>query len=108
MFLPSEKLAWNGNIYNNLGEDEDVLKNVNKVFKLGETTFDRAVTVVQQNDSTLVNQDKRIETYVAGVGMIYRERINVQFFSSTPTCIGKAQVDFGTRQFIRVKRAGVE
>jgi hypothetical protein len=65
MFLPSEKLAWNGNIYNNLGEDEYVLKNVNKVFQLGETTFDRAVTVVQQNDSTLVKQDKRIETYAA-------------------------------------------
>lgn len=64
-FLPSEKLAWNGNIYNNLGEDEYVLKNVNKVFQLGETTFDRAVTVVQQNDSTLVKQDKRIETYAA-------------------------------------------
>lgn len=108
VFPPVEKSSWNGNVYNNLGEDEYVLKDVNKKVKINETVFDRTVTVVQQNDSTLVNQDKRIETYAMGVGLIYRERTNVQFCSSTPSCIGKAQIDFGTRQFVRFKRAGVE
>lgn len=108
VFPLAEKRTWNGNVYNNLGEDEYLLKEVNKSIKIGGTAFDRTVTVVQQNDSTLVNQDKRIETYAAGVGLIYRERINVQFCSSTPSCIGKAQVDFGTRQFVRFKRTGVE
>ena len=108
VFPPSEKRSWNGNSYNHLGEDEYVLKDVNKALKIAGTAFDRTVTVVQQNDSTLVNQDKRIETYAAGVGLVYRERINVQFCSSTPSCIGKAQIDFGTRQFVRFKRTGME
>jgi len=106
VFPPAEKRSWNGNIYNNLGEDEYSIKDVNKTVTIGATAFERSVTVIQQNDSTLVNQDKRIETYAAGVGLVYRERINVQFCSSTPSCIGKAQVDFGTRQYVRFKRTG--
>lgn len=108
VFPPSEKLLWNGNIYNTLGEDSYELKKINQPLKIGGTTFDRTATVVQQNDSTLVNQDKRIEIYAAEVGLIYRERINVQFCSSTPACVGKAQIDFGTRQFVRFRKAGKE
>ncbi|MEI7585432.1 hypothetical protein [Runella sp.] len=108
LFPAVEKVSWNGNIYNNLGEDSYELKSVNKSLKVGGTTFDRTATVVQQNDSTLVNQDKRVEIYAADVGLIYRERVNVQFCSSTSACVGKAQVDFGTRQYIRYKNAGKE
>ena len=108
LFPPAERLSWNGNIYNTLGEDNYELKNVNRPLKIGGTTFERTATVVQQNDSTLVNQDKRVEVYAAEVGLIYRERVNVQFCSSTPACVGKAQIDFGTRQFVRFRKAGNE
>lgn len=108
LFPPAEKLSWNGNIYNTLGEDSYELKNVNQPLKVGGATFERTATVVQQNDSTLVNQDKRVEVYAAEVGLIYRERVNVQFCSSTPACVGKAQIDFGTRQFVRFRKAGKE
>jgi hypothetical protein len=108
LFPTAEKMSWNGNSYNSLGEDSYELKSVNKPFKVGSTTFDRTATVVQQNDSTLVNQDKSVEIYAADVGLIYRERINVQFCSSTAACVGKAQIDFGTRQYIRYKKAGKE
>jgi len=108
MFPVTEKTTWNGNIYNNLGEDSYELKNVNKPIKIGETNFEKTATIIQQSDSTLVNQDKRIEVYAANVGLVYRERINMQYCSSTPACIGKAQIDFGTKQYIRFKRSGKE
>lgn len=108
MFPPAEKKVWNGNIYNNAGEDNYELTNVNKSYILAKTTFDRSATVIQQNDSTLVNQDKRIEIYAADVGLVYRERILLQFCSSTPACVGKAQIDFGTRQYVRFKNSGKE
>ncbi|MFN8349716.1 MAG: hypothetical protein U0X91_32245 [Spirosomataceae bacterium] len=108
VFPIGEKSTWNGNIYNTLGEDSYELRNVNKPYKVGTAAFERTATVIQQNDSTLVNQDKRIEVYAADVGLIYRERINVQFCSSTPACVGKAQIDYGTRQYIRFKKAGKE
>ncbi|MEZ4905470.1 MAG: hypothetical protein R2822_28740 [Spirosomataceae bacterium] len=108
IFPANHKTTWNGNLYNNLGEDRYELENIQKSFKIGETNFPQIVTVIQQNDSTLVNQDKRIEVYAVNVGLIYRERINVQYCSNTPNCIGKAQIDFGTKQYIRFKRSGKE
>ena len=108
LFPPAEKKSWDGNVYNNIGEDNYELKNVNKSYITGNTTFERTAMVVQQNDSTLVNQDKRVEIYAAAVGLVYRERIQLQFCSSTPTCVGKAQIDFGTRQYMRFKRSGKE
>nr|MCU0342052.1 hypothetical protein [Spirosomataceae bacterium] len=108
VFPPAERSAWNGNLYNNLGEDKYEFRNVNKSFSVTGRAFERTATVVQQSDSTLVGQDKRLEVYAAGVGMIYRERVNVQFCSSTPACVGKAQIDFGSRQYIRFKNTGKE
>lgn len=108
LFPPAEMNVWNGNLYNNAGEDNYELKNVNKPYTSGTTTFDRTATVIQQNDSTLVNQDKRVEVYAAEVGLVYRERIQLQFCSSSPACVGKAKIDFGTRQYFRFKTAGKE
>lgn len=108
VFPVLEKKGWNGNLYNNAGEDNYELKNVNKAYIVGKTTFDRTATVVQQEDSTLVNQDKRVEVYAAEVGLVYRERVQLQFCSSAPSCVGKAQIDFGTRQYVRFRNAGKE
>jgi len=108
LFPPAEKSAWNANLYNNLGEDKYELKNVQQPFKVGTRTFQNTATVIQQSDSTLVDQDKRIEVYATDIGMVYREKINLQFCSSTPACVGKAQIDYGTRQYIRFKNTGKE
>ena len=108
IFPPQERLVWNGNVFNNLGEDKYEFKNVNKAFKVGDQNFEQTVTVIQQADSTLVNQDKRTEIYAKGVGLIFRERVLLQFCSSTPACVGKAQIDFGSRQILRVRSYGKE
>ncbi len=109
MTLPVyEKATWNGNAYNALGQDQYEASRVGKPFKVNGQTFERTATVVQQNDSTLVGQDKRLEIYAADVGLIYRENNNVQFCSSLPACVGKAQIDFGKRQYVRFKKMGLE
>jgi len=108
LFPVYEKSAWNGNAYNALGEDNYELRNVGIPFKVGTQSFERTTTVVQQNDSTLVDQDRRIEVYAADVGLIYRENTKVQFCSSSPGCVGKGQVDFGLRQYVRFKKRGIE
>ncbi|WP_041343607.1 hypothetical protein [Runella slithyformis] len=108
VFPPLERKVWNGNLYNTGGDDSYELIRVNKPYTVGKMTFDRTATVVQQDDSTLVNRDSRVEVYAAGVGLVYRESILLQFCSSAPTCIGKAQIDFGTRRYIRFRNAGKE
>lgn len=108
VFPPSEKKVWNGNLYNTGGNDSYELKHVNKPYIVGKTPFERTVTVVQQEDSTLVNQDKRVEVYAADVGLVYRENIQLQFCSSVPSCVGKARIDFGIRRYVRFRNAGKE
>ena len=108
LFPPQDRLVWNGNVFNNLGEDRYEFRNVGKSFKVGEQTFDQTATVVQQADSTLVNQDKRVEVYAKGVGLVFRERVLLQFCSSSPACVGRAQIDFGSRQFLRIRNYGKE
>lgn len=106
IFPVSDRLEWNGNAFNALGSDEYQFRNARQPYSVLTNTYPETVTVVQQNDSTLVDQDKRLEVYARGVGMVYRERVKLQFCSSTPACVGKGQIDFGIRQYVRLKASG--
>jgi hypothetical protein len=107
-FPMAEKSVWNGNLYNNGGEDKYESRYVGAVYKLGSQSFPYSVTVIQQNDSTLVNQDKRVEVYAQNAGLIYKEKSIVQYCSSSPTCVGKNQIEFGIKQIVRFKKSGKE
>ncbi|KAA9349463.1 hypothetical protein [Larkinella humicola] len=101
-----DQFQWNGNVFNTAGEDLYQLKNTAKPFNVLSKPFPETATIVQQNDSTLVSQDKRLEIYARGVGLIYKEKVQLQFCSSTPSCVGKAQIDYGMRQYIRLRSYG--
>jgi hypothetical protein len=107
-FPMTEKTVWNGNLYNNGGDDKYECRNIGATYKIGTQSFPYSVTVVQQNDSTLVNQDKRIEVYAQNTGLIYKEKSIVQYCSSSPTCVGKNQIEFGIKQIVRFKKSGKE
>ncbi|RAJ94489.1 hypothetical protein LX87_04376 [Larkinella arboricola] len=106
VFPLTDQLQWNGNAYNTLGEDNYQLRHTGKSFNILNQTFPQTATVIQQNDSTLVNQDKRLEVYARNVGLIYREKVQLQFCSSTPSCVGKAQIDYGIRYYMRLRSYG--
>ena len=107
-FPVSNGLRWNANQHNAAGTDEYELRNSGQPYRVLDKQFDETVTVVAQQDSTLVSQDKRIEVYAKQVGLIYKERVQLQYCSSSPTCIGKYQVDYGVRQVYRVRSSGSE
>jgi hypothetical protein len=106
IFPVEEKQTWNGNVLNNLGNDEYQLLALNKPYKVTGAEFDNTLTIVQNVDSSLVNQDKRTEIYAQGVGLVYKERVQVQFCSSTAACLGKGQIDFGVKFYQRLKTYG--
>lgn len=103
----AERNEWNGNAYNQFQKDIYMLRQVRKPYTIGTQTFAETATVVQHSDSNLVAQDKRIEVYAKQVGLIYREVVQLQFCSSA-TCVGKGQVDFGVRRYVRVASYGKE
>ena len=107
-FPLANRSRWNGNRLNRFAEDFYELQRVDEPFRVGNQTFAQTATVVQQNDSTLVSQDRRVEVYARLVGLVYKEVIYLQFCSSAPTCVGKAQIDFGTRRYYRLNSYGTE
>ncbi|MBD2703468.1 hypothetical protein IC229_22680 [Spirosoma sp. BT702] len=100
--------SWDGNRRNALGADTFTARNVTGDFYVHGNRFDNTVTVVEHDDSTLVSQDKRISVYARQVGLIYRERTQLWFCSTTPACIGRNQIDYGTRQIYRIRAYGYE
>jgi len=101
-FPIKEGLKWNGNAYNSLGNDSYEMKKVNQSFQINGQKFDNSITVVQQNDSTLVDLKRRMEVYSKGIGLIYQEKINVSYCNSDD-CLGKGVVDFGTKHILKFK-----
>lgn len=66
--------TWNGNVENDWGADEYILKDLGKPFTLSSQTFENTVSVVQSpNDSSnYINKDFRMEVFSKGCGMIYK------------------------------------
>ncbi len=102
-----ENQRWDGNLYNNYGKDDYVMKKVNQPYTFNQQVFSNTVLVEQQNDSSLVDLKKRIEVYAKGIGMIYSESSNLAY-CSTPACLGKASIDYGKRKFITLRTYGIE
>ena len=78
------------------------MKKVNQLFQINGQKFSNSVTVVQQNDSTLVDLKRRREVYSEGIGLIYQEKINVSYCNSAD-CLGKGKIDFGTKHILKFK-----
>lgn len=102
IFPIKEGVKWNGNAYNSLGNDVYELKKVNQFFQTNGQKFDNTFTVIQQNDSTLVDLKRRIEVYSEGIGMVYQEKTNVLYCNSSD-CLGKGKIDFGTKRILKFR-----
>jgi hypothetical protein len=116
-----ENAYWNPNLYNatatnpnppsavlpNLVGDFYQLQHTYQSVVVGKLRFSASVVVRQRADSTLLGQDKRNEIYAFGVGLVYRESVQVRF-CYTGDCIGKARIETGTAQQQRILYYGVE
>ncbi|WP_246859416.1 hypothetical protein [Spirosoma sp. KCTC 42546] len=97
VFPISSATSWNVNTYNANPDTLLSYQNDGRPFILGNQTFDRTVSVVGKNDSTLINQQKYQRVYAQNVGLIYREDASLAFCQSTPDCIGKGIISSGNR-----------
>ena len=92
-----EGTRWNGNVFNTQPEQTYHITSLNKAVKTRFGTYDRTLTVVQQNDSTLLSLRRSQEIYAQDIGLIQRERTFVQY-CGTPDCRGKGIIDYGFMQ----------
>lgn len=104
-FPVESQLRWNGNEFNSLGEQTFELKNVDNPFSTDLTNFENTVTVLQQNDSTLVSLKRRKEIFADQIGLIHRERTSI-YYCTTNDCVGKGQILYGIKQVMTLTHSG--
>jgi len=87
--------AWDGNKFNDGGEDDYAMAKVDQSYTVGTQAFDKTLTVNQEdNQDFIVYQDKRLEVFARGVGLIYKETIQLKYCDK-PDCLGKQQIESG-------------
>lgn len=106
LFFPlTERQRWNGTLYTSQEEKLFEATQVGRPLTVGTQPFEQTVTVVQQNDSTLVALRRLREVYAKNVGLVQRERVFLQY-CSTPDCAGQGKIDYGIKQISTVSAYG--
>jgi hypothetical protein len=75
--------------------------------KFGDKYFP-TIQVIERNDSTAINLNRKYEVYAKNIGLVYKEFTTLEYCQKTPSCIGKGEVDFGTRRILKLKNYGKE
>ena len=88
--------GWNGNKFNDLEQDEYEVLNADQPFTAGGMTFEKTLTVGEENNEDLiVFQDLRQEIYARGVGLVYREVLQLNYCTKD-NCRGQQKITNGT------------
>lgn len=95
LIFPVERNSiWNGNAYNDKGENLYRISEFRRSRTYGDLSLPNTVKVLMGNDSSLVSQIKREEVFAENIGMVFMERINVRF-KSDATNLGKGLIESG-------------
>tara|TARA_B100001093_G_scaffold487180_1_gene523212 strand:- start:1363 stop:2019 length:657 start_codon:yes stop_codon:yes gene_type:complete len=81
IFPLSLNIFWNGNAFNNLDYQEYSIESINIPFQLNDLIFDSAVTVIQNYKSNLLEFENAKEIYATGIGLIYKEDVQLEINS---------------------------
>lgn len=102
-------IKWNGNAFNNRGEEDYELESEGTK-TLNDETFDDCIVIKQRdNQDFIVNFDQRYETYAKNVGLVYVDKTQLFYCSDADLgCIGKQIVDEGVIYKQTIVDYGVE
>ena len=87
---------WNKNELNSSPSQKVSYQDKGNDFKIDAKVYQNTVSVVIKNDSSLISKNSNFEIYAPILGLIYSENKNLAYCQSTPSCVGKGQIDYGT------------
>lgn len=100
-------MSWNGNLFNDEGEDLYTLEQYGGNFDAGNGVMFSDVVVVNQNrESNLVFKDDRLEVYSVDKGLVFSEYQVWEYNCSSGTCT--SQINNGTYRKMVLTDYGVE
>jgi hypothetical protein len=74
-----EKKKWNGNLYNNLGEQEFEYISVFRPFQGKYSLYTDCISVMELNDSSFINEDQKFAVYASDTGLVYYREKHLKF-----------------------------
>jgi hypothetical protein len=108
LFSPSPRTVWDGNRYNNLGNDDYKIIAVDQPISVSGISFDKTLTVEQElNDDPIVFTDIRFEVYARDVGLILKETTQLRYCQQQ-TCGGDELIESGVIYKQRIVEYGVQ
>ena len=98
--------TWNGNVFNSIGEDEYILRDIDQPLELNGNSFANTITVEQEyNDDDIVFRDERKEIYGRDAGLVYKEIIQLHYCTDN-SCLGQQQIDHGIEMKMVIREYG--
>lgn len=85
VFPVAEKVTWNGNAHNTIGEWEYKYAYIDNQESINGITFDKVLQVTQKDDKgiNVIHREYFIEKFAKDVGLVYKEIKDL--YSNTPT-----------------------
>lgn len=77
VFPLKKDLAWNGNRFNHLGEQNYSLTKLNESLMLGSLKFDSTIYISQMADSNLIEKKMAFEIYAKHVGLVFKKNLSL-------------------------------
>ena len=108
IFPVEESQKWNGNVLNELGADEYEFSQVAKPFTIANQPYTSTATVMQVNDSSACNMKRVYEVYAQDIGLIYKEKILVDYRQTNNICEGLGDIQAGIQLYQKLINYGKE
>ena len=86
-FPIEEGKIWNGYLFNTRPARDFLAQDVNVSKSVGNTNFPRTITIIESQDSSLVDKNLRYEIYADEVGLIYKKTESL-LYCNQPECFG--------------------
>lgn len=82
VFPVAEGKQWDGNAYNTLEEEEYEYREVHDPRTVGGSRLDSTVKVLHQDLENLIERRSAYEVYAKGIGMVQKERVELETYTS--------------------------
>lgn len=105
IFPVDPTINWNGNIYNNLDEENYHYESINKTLQLNSQTFDKTLTVVERKDTSIIDRYIGIKQYGLGIGLISDDQIAYEYCQND-NCIGQKIIESGSHKTRTIIESG--
>ncbi|MCS6796593.1 MAG: hypothetical protein RMJ97_11365 [Raineya sp.] len=107
VFPTENNKTWNGNAYNDKGEQTYRITEYRKPKTFGELSFPNTLKVLMGKDSSLVSHIERTEIFALDVGLIYKFRKNIRYFADPPN-LGLGRIESGKVETFTIVDYGKE